>query len=48
MRMEPVKAEEDDELTYSEFMRRPSTAPHVGGDLQGLPMRTYNQGSSGV
>ena len=36
--MEPVEPVDDDEVSYEEFMRRPSTAPDVGVDLCGLPM----------
>jgi hypothetical protein len=37
--MEPVEPVDDDEASYEEFMRRPSTAPDVGVDLRGFATR---------
>ena len=37
--MEPVEPVDDDEVSYEEFMRRPSTAPDVGVDLRGFATR---------
>ncbi len=37
--MESVEPGDDDEFSYEEFMRRPSTAPDVGVDLRGFATR---------